>query len=306
MSYVTELAEKHPVRKTAAQKEAFRAWALAEGQALGYPARIEENGRMKHRNIIFGDPEQARIVLIAHYDTPAVMLLPNLLMPCNPVLFVLYQALVIGLMVLASGLVSGFAGLATGSATVARAVMLMVYFGLLLLMLLGPANKHNVNDNTSGVAAIFTLMRRLPAEKRHAVAFILFDNEEKGTLGSGAYAKEHLQQQFTRMVVNLDCVGVGEHVLVTAGKLARQRPEFAPLKRVLTETPGRTVVFSDKLLGSSDHKRFKCGVWVVSCRRAPVVGYYTPWCHTARDTACDEENIDFLAEAFDRLVGELG
>lgn len=306
MSYVTELAAKHPVRKTAAQKEAFRAWALAEGQALGYPARIEENGRMKHRNIIFGDPEQARIVLTAHYDTPAAMLLPNLLMPCNPVLFVLYQALVIGLMLLASGLLSALAGMATGSATIAKAVLLTVYFGLLLLMLLGPANKHNVNDNTSGVAAIFTLMRRLPAEKRRAAAFILFDNEEKGTLGSGAYAREHLQQQFTRMVVNLDCVGVGEHVLVSAGKLARQRPEFAPLKRVLTEMPGRAVAFFDKLLGSSDHKRFKCGVWVVSCRRAPVVGYYTPWLHTARDTACDEGNIDFLAEAFDRLIGELG
>lgn len=306
MSYVTTLAEKHPVRKTAAQKAAFRAWALNEGRAMGYPARIEENGRMKHRNIVFGDPEQARIVLTAHYDTPAAMLLPNLLVPCNAVLFGLYQALVIGLMLAVSGALSALAGLATGNETVAKAVLLAVYFGLLLLMLLGPANKHNLNDNSSGVAAILTLMSRLPADKRQAVAFILFDNEEKGTLGSGAYAKEHLQQQFTRLVVNLDCVGVGEHILISAGKLARQRPEFAPFKRVLTETPGRSVAFFDKLLGSSDHKRFKCGVGVMGCKRAPIVGYYTPWLHTARDTACDEGNIDFLAEAFSRLMDELG
>lgn len=306
MSYVTTLAKKHPVRKTAAQKAAFRAWALNEGRAMGYPARIEENGRMKHHNIVFGDPEQARIVLTAHYDTPAAMLLPNLLLPRNAALFGLYQVLVIGLMLLASGLLSALAGLATGSETAAKAVLLAVYFGLLLLMMLGPANRHNLNDNSSGVATILTLMSRLPEDKRHAAAFILFDNEEKGTLGSGAYAKEHLQQQFTRLVVNLDCVGVGEHILISAGRLARRRPEFAPLRRVLAETSGRSVAFFDKLFGSSDHKRFKCGVGVVGCKRAPIVGYYTPWLHTARDTACDEGNIDFLAEAFSRLMDELG
>ena len=55
--------------------------------------------------------------------------------------------------------------------------VLIAYYALLLVMIMGPANKNNVNDNTSGVAAVLRLMESLPQEARERAAFVLFDDE---------------------------------------------------------------------------------------------------------------------------------
>ena len=54
---------------------------------------VEESGFPKSRNLIIGDLEQAKIVLTAHYDTCARSLLPNFILPKNPVLSLLYGLL---------------------------------------------------------------------------------------------------------------------------------------------------------------------------------------------------------------------
>ena len=91
-----------------------------------------------------------------------------------------------------------------------------VYWVLLLVMMFGPANPSNANDNTSGVAAILETMARIPEENRSKTAFILFDNEEKGCRGSKAYAKAHPAVKNERLVINL---GVGAVILLAAGAL---------------------------------------------------------------------------------------
>lgn len=304
MDYMKELVQRFPVRKSKEQKQAFRAWALNEMTAMGYKAKVEVNGALKHNNIVAGDPDHAAFLFTAHYDTPARMLLPNLMIPRNFPLFVLYQVLNILIIMVpalaAFVLVQGF----TAMPRLALLAFIVVYFGLLLLLTRGPANPNNVNDNTSGVAAVLSLMAALPEEVRSKVAFILWDDEEKGKQGSKAYAKEHLQTAYTRLMVNMDCVGVGGHIVCGATRQARKCTGFGRLERALTETPGLEAhVFDSKTcLVNSDQASFKCGVSLSACKQARLVGFYTPAIHTSRDTVYDEKNIAWLTEALRSCV----
>ena len=75
MSYISTLVEKFPIRRSKAQKAAFRAWFQEEAARLGYEAQVEEKGG--HQNMIIGDPEKAQAIFTAHYDTPMHSLFPN-------------------------------------------------------------------------------------------------------------------------------------------------------------------------------------------------------------------------------------
>ena len=307
MTILETINEKFPIRRSDKQKEAFRKWVMAEMNAMGYRARVEENDKGKHHNVIAGDPESAELTVTAHYDTPACIGIPNLMIPRNWAVYFLYQALVCGGMIAIALCV----GLAIGAALQDQRGLLLgylgVYVGLMLLMLYGPANKHNVNDNTSGVAAVLETMARIPVEQRPKIAFILFDNEEKGCRGSKAYAREHLQMQHTKLVVNLDCVGVGEHFIVSSPALARNLDGYELLERVLSEDKARTAHFFSSVTtrGNSDYRSFKCGVGVSAYRMVSGVGFYTGAIHTARDTQADQGNIEYLAQALSGTVSQL-
>ncbi|MBE5797118.1 MAG: M28 family peptidase [Clostridiales bacterium] len=307
MTILEQINEKFPIRRTDAQKEAFRKWALEQMAGMGYHARVEENDKGKHLNVVAGDPDKAKITVTAHYDTPACIGIPNLMIPRNWLVYFLYQALVVGGM-LAIALA---AGLGLGVLLKSQQALLLGYFGvymaLLMLMLYGPANKHNVNDNTSGVAALLETMARVPQEQRQQVAFILFDNEEKGLKGSKAYARDHLEVQHTKLIVNLDCVGLGEHFIIATPALARNTEEFAILERVLPSHEGRQVHFFSSVTtrGNSDFRSFKCGVGVSAYRKVKVVGFLTSAIHTGRDTRADQENIDFISGALADCAAQL-
>lgn len=300
------LMEKFPIRRSSEEKERFRAWAVGFAKTAGWDARTETTSRGNHQNIVIGDPEHAGVVFTAHYDTPAASIFPNLLMPRNPVLYFAYQFAIIALLIACSIGAAFLAQLLLGPSGVIL-TFLGVYFALLCLMRFGPSNKHNANDNTSGVAAVLETMRRMPEEARSRCAFILFDDEEKGCLGSKRYVKDHLQQQFMRLTVNLDCVGDGQDMLVISRDMARKCTGYHLLEKQLAETPGCTARFYDHKGGwlSSDHKHFKCGVAVCACRRVPVVGWLTGRIHTGRDTVCDAANLEYLASAFTAYVSQL-
>jgi len=309
MNYLGEIVKRFPVRRSAKEKSNFRQWAVKQAHGMGYEARVEENGtkRTRHQNVVIGDPDHAAVIFTAHYDTPAISILPNIMMPRNIPLFWAYQFVVVGIMIALSipfGLLTRALG---GSPRLSQMVFLVVYCALLFLLLRGPANKHNVNDNTSGVAAVMALMERIPKEHREKAAFILFDNEEKGKLGSKAYAKEHLQTQFTRLMINMDCVGVGDTLLVISKKMAKRCLGYATMQSAMEAQTGRKVRFFDAFgsVCNSDQANFKCGVAICACKKAPVVGYYTPKIHTRRDTEADEENIQFLAEGLGQFVENL-
>lgn len=307
MSILEQINEQFPIRRSKEQKAAFRKWAMGQMAQMGYRPRVEESDNGKHHNIIAGSPDTAKITITAHYDTPACIGLPNLMIPRNWPVYFLYQALIISILLLIAFGGGMLLAVATGMPELFRFGLLGVYIIEMMIMLHGPANKHNVNDNTSGVTALLQTMEKIPPEHRQKVAFILFDNEEKGCRGSKAYAKEHLQVQHTRLIVNLDCVGVGEHFLLSVPALAKNMEEYELLERVLAAQPGRTVHFFSAVTtrGNSDFRSFKCGVGISAYRQVSGVGFYTGDIHTWRDTEADQENLDFISDALSACAEQL-
>ena len=307
MTICEQITELFPVRKTAAQKQAFRQWMMAEIAEMGYPVQVEQNDKGRQQNIVVGDPEHAEVTFTAHYDTPATILLPDLQIPRNYPVYLLWQILIIGGMLLLSLVVGAGLGLATQNGD----VMILSFFGaflvLMWLQLSGFANRNNVNDNTSGVAALLETMARIPADHREKVAFIFFDNMEKGRKGSKAYAREHLEMQYTRFVVNADSVGVGDVFVVCAPSLAVQLPQYSKLEKLLAADKSRQARFYSSVTTrvNSDFRSFKCGVGVGAYKQASGVGLYLGDLHTARDDEADQGNIEYLAKAFSALAEQV-
>lgn len=307
MTICEKITERFPVRKTEEQKQAFRQWVRGEMARLGYSARVTEHDKGRQQNIVVGDPPHAELTITAHYDTPSTIWLPDLQIPRNFPVYLLWQMAVIGLMLLVSLAV----GIGVGLATKNGNVMILSFFGaflvLMLLQLNGFANKNNVNDNTSGVAALLETMARIPEENRSKTAFILFDNMEKGRGGSKAYARDHVEMQHTGFVINLDSVGVGDVFLASVPALAKQLPQYAKLEELLAACPDREARFCSSLTtrGNSDFRSFKCGVGITTYRQIAGVGLYLGKLHTARDTQADQGNIDRLADALSELAKQL-
>ena len=305
MAYIDTLIEQFPIRKSKAQKEAFRTWVLEECEKLGYDAQVEKKG--SSNNVVIGDPEKAEAIFTAHYDTPPEMLWPNFITPCNFLVYLIYQVgIVLAMLVLCAALGFGLAWL-TGVEVLGVLAAYVVYMGVFLLMMFGPANKNNANDNTSGTAAVLEAMARIPAENRGKVAFILFDNEEKGMLGSSAYASMHKQVKKTAFLVNMDCVGLGENILVFAPKKARKHAHYEKLQAAMNAQSGRNLAWF-KMEGRfypSDQMQYKCGIAVCACKKARVIGYYCDKIHTKRDTVADGGNIAFIADGLADFAAKL-
>lgn len=305
MSYLEDIKGQFPIRRKDEEKQAFLKWAEDEASRLGYQAKVETLGRGgQHRNLVVGDPETAEVVFTAHYDTPAVSLFPNIMMPRNIPLFMLYQFAIVGVLLIVSLAAMLGAFRLTNHSGASMLVFLLVYYALLFAMIKGPSNKNNANDNTSGVAAVLSLMAALPEDARGKAAFILFDNEEKGKLGSKAYAKAHAAVAKDTLLINMDCVGLGEHMLVVAKPLAQALPSYAVLQENMKSEQGVQTHFfkSATSVVNSDQTAYRAGVVICACRRMRVVGFYTPYLHTRRDTVANEGNIAYLAKSLSDFV----
>ncbi len=305
MSFIETLTAQFPIRRSKEQKEAFRAWFIQTAEEMGYSARVEENNG--HLNVVVGDPETAKSVFTAHYDTPAASFLPNVMTPRNKGFFWAYQMLQVGILVALGVAVGVPLGVATGDDYLGFLAGYAVYMICLFMMILGPANKHNANDNTSGVAAILETMAKVPAEDRAKAAFILFDNEEKGCRGSRAYAKAHPAVKENGFLVNLDCVGDGEHILFIAKEKNRELPQYALLTEALSAQTGRELhIFPmEGSVLNSDQKNFKASSAVCACNQDKRLGFVCDRIHTGEDTVCDQVNLDFLAGAFAGFIAKL-
>ena len=298
MSFIEQLNEKFPIRRSKEQKEAFRAWFIQLAEEMGYSARVEDV--KGHQNVVVGDPETASAIFTAHYDTPAASFLPNVMTPRNKPFYWAYQMLQVGILVALGCAVGVPLAVISGDDYTGFLAGYAVYMGCLALMIFGPANKHNVNDNTSGVAAVLETMAKVPAEHRAKTAFILFDNEEKGCRGSGAYAKAHPAVKESGFLVNLDCVGDGEHILFIAKEKNRGMPQYAALTEALQAQNGRMLhIFPmEGSMLNSDQKNFKASSAVCACNEDKRLGFVCDRIHTSEDTVCDQANLDFLADAF--------
>ena len=290
--YLNHVNDLFPVRRTKEQKENFRKYALDEAKKLGIDAKVETI--KEHNNVVIGNPETAKVIFTAHYDTPAASLFPNLMMPRNRILAYLYvfgYPIIISLLSLAVSY--GIVKLCNLPFELTAVIFIVLYLGSFYLMTRAFTNKHNKNDNTSGVASILSLMAE---NKGKDVAYILFDNEEKGLLGSKTYNKEHKNILENKLVINLDCVGYGNNLIFISKKDAETHEYYQLLKDSVLETNEYSVNFFNTKgsMSNSDYKSFKCGIGLMTCGKKKLVGFVTPRIHTKRDTIADSKNIEFI------------
>ena len=204
----------YEVRKSKKQKEAFRAYLCQELEKLGYTPRVE-SGRVlvMNHNVVAGDPEKAKVLFTAHYDTRAVLPFPNFITPRNLFVYLLYQlALVALFLVLAIVVEVGLLLAFDPPLWVQMAVLYAVLGFCIWWILAGKANRHTANDNTSGVVTLLEIAATLPPEIRHTVCFVWFDNEEKGLFGSSAFTSAHRRVKADTLILNFDCVGDGDYL----------------------------------------------------------------------------------------------
>jgi hypothetical protein len=259
------------------------------------------------RNIVIGNLEKAKYLITAHYDTPASIGLPNFIVPNNPVAFFGFQfALVALLLALAVGV-----GFATyhfcQNKRIAFLAGYLVYFAILILMLKGPANKSNANDNTSGIVTALEILSALPNELREDVCVVLFDMEEAGLVGSAMFRKKHKATTEKQIVLNLDCVGDGDVIQLTPVKNARKdEPLLNALAKVCVPKGDKELRLRSKGFygGSSDHKNFPLGVAVMAFHYQKGLGLYCGRIHTWRDKVLDVRNVQILTDALIAFMTE--
>ena len=291
-----DILTQFPVRKSKDQKRSFRDAVRVYAEGLGYPVTVEE-GSFGSRNMVMGEPEKAKYLVTAHYDTCARMPVPNFITPCNVWLYCLYQLLLIAALVAVSAIAGLLAGLVIKGA--ASAVALAVYWILLFLLILGPANPSNANDNTSGVVTVLEIMRTLPENQRHKVCFVLFDLEEAGLIGSASYRKAHKQATDNQLVLNLDCVGDGDTLLMFPTKaLKKNRKKCTSLYKACGYFGKKSLMVQEKglFLYPSDQMNFPYGLGICALRKSKF-GLYLDKIHTPKDTVLEETNINILRAA---------
>ncbi len=302
-----EILEKYQVRKTKAQKEAFRAFLVGRLAAEGIHARVEEKSTsVKSANIIVGEVAGAEVVFTAHYDTCAVLPIPNFLAPKNLPVSILYQlflVLVILLVPFGLGVLAGWLGVDPALAGRASALL---FYGMLLWMFFGPANKHTANDNTSGVAVLVESLLSLPKEARERAAFVFFDNEEMGLLGASFFRRMHAKEMANKPLINFDCVSDGDHILFVLGKAFRT--DAALMRRTeaalsMPEGKAAELCPTTRALYPSDQMLFKKSAGVAALRRYPLIGLGLGRIHTWRDTQFDRANIEALRQFITSFLG---
>lgn len=220
---MTELSQvilrDYQVRKTKKQKNFFITLMKEHFPSL----RAEEPRGLFHtRNLILGNPENARVVLSAHYDTCALLPFPNFLTPLNLPFYLLYQLLLVAVYCLLIWGVQHWVAAMAGEA-LGLAAALILFFWAFWLLLFGPANRHTANDNTSGVITLMECYAAMSEEQRQNVCLVFFDLEEAGLIGSSNFRRTHKEAMKDKLLLNFDCVSDGDTFLLVSSHPARER-----------------------------------------------------------------------------------
>lgn len=298
-----DVLTQFPVRKSKAQKQTFRDAVQSYVTALGYTTQVEK-GSFGSRNLIIGDPENAKYLITAHYDTCARLPLPNLITPCSLLVFLAYQILIALVMILLPVIPGVLVGWLTNSYEIGYLVWYAFFWVVLALIYLGPANKHNANDNTSGVVTVLEIARTLPENQRHKVGFVLFDLEEAGLIGSASYRKAHKKATENQLVINLDCVGDGDHILMfPTKKLKKDRKQLTSLYKACGYFGNKSVTVREKGFSvyPSDQANFPYGVGICALNKSKA-GLYLSRIHTNKDTILEETNVNILRAALTTFI----
>ena len=314
MTETTQIVfNRYQIRKTKTQKREFAMFAEQVANYNGYRFTPEMNG--SSCNLVVGDPYNADVIFTAHYDTCPRFPFPNFLTPKNFFIYLVYQIFLAAVILipyialLAASIVLSELGTDL-TILVGAALRLLAYLIVILMMILlihGPANKHTANDNTSGVTTLLDLMHALPAELRHRAAFIFFDNEELGLLGSRSYYRRHKKVLSRKLLINFDCVSDGNNMLFTVNKKARSLANVIDQAFAEANNGDFHVEVAPKgVFFPSDQLVYPMGVGVGAFNKSKRLGIlYMDKIHTNKDTIYMEQNIDFLVRGSVNLTKKL-
>ncbi len=303
-----EIFEKYQIRKTQKQKTAFIEYVKNISKSYGYDFKVEK-GSFGARNIVIGDADNAKVLYTAHYDTCARLPFPNFITPKNFLIYLLYQFLIVGVFFIIlfslgflSGLTLSFLPINEDiSYALISFLPTVIYFILIYLLLCGPANKNTANDNTSGVTTLLDIMRELPQDQKSKVAFVFFDLEEAGLIGSSSFASKHKNIKKNSLVINFDCVSDGETILFALKKTTKKYAEL--LEKAFVSTPEFTIDIAKKAFYPSDNAAFKGGIGVCALKKSKRFSIlYMDRIHTNKDIIYREENIQFLTNGAIKLA----
>ena len=287
-----------PVRKTKKQKQAFREAVQSYAEQLGYPCTVE-SGSLGSRNLIIGNPSHADYLVTAHYDTCARLPIPNFLTPCNFWPFLLWQVVLV-LLILDICILMGLGvGFLTGRGAIGSWCGYLMIWVILALMLIGPANSSNANDNTSGVVTLLEIAKSMPGNQRKKVCFVLFDLEEAGLIGSASYRKAHKSQTDRQMVLNLDCVGDGDYLtLFPTKRLKKDRKRLKSLYKACGYFGKKSILVHEQGFSfyPSDQANFPYGAGICALNKRGKTLYLSR-IHTKKDTILERTNVNLLRAA---------
>lgn len=303
MNTPMDILKSYPVRKSKRQKASFRADVTAWLEAQGYRVTVEQ-GSFHSSNVVIGDPKTARYLVTAHYDTCARLPFPNLITPCNVWTFLLYQLFICLMLLVPSAAVGAAAGWLLRSFDLGYLLFMVLLWALIFLMMIGPANPSNVNDNTSGVVTLLEIAKSLPELHRKNVCFVLFDLEEAGLIGSASYRKKHKAEVSGQLVLNLDCVGEGDAICFFPGaRLRKNERKLQALERIAGTFGRKSIIVRTKGFSvyPSDQANFPYGVGICALKRGRA-GLYLSRIHTPKDTVLDETNVNLLRAALTTFI----
>ncbi len=306
-----EIFENYQVRKTKKQKTAFIEYVKHLSERYGYDFNIEK-GSFGARNIVIGNPDTAKVIYTAHYDTCARLPFPNFITPKNFLVYLLYQFLIVGIFFIVAFLIGFISGTAISLIPMTADTYDVLYkiicflptivcYACIYLLLAGPANKHTANDNTSGVTTLLDIMRELPQDQKSKIAFVFFDLEEMGIIGASSFASKHKNIKKNSLVINFDCVSDGKTILFALKKTTKKYAEL--LEKAFVSNNDITVDISSKAFYPSDNAAFQGGIGVAALKKSKLFGtLYMDRIHTNKDMIYREENIQFLTDGAIKLA----
>lgn len=307
------ILKEYQIRKTRKQKAAFLEYLKSITNNLGYTYKVETGG-LGVRNFVVGSPNTAKIICTAHYDTCAKLPFPNIATPKNISIYLLYQFAIIALTLVVFFLITFLSAFTAGiiaryiggsvDAAVDAVLNLSDIFLIILcvLFIIGPANKHNTNDNTSGVTTLIDLMHKLPEDKRDRVAFVFFDLEEAGLIGSRAFNKKHKKEMKNKLLLNFDCVSDGSNILFAMRKNAEKYRNVIE-KSFVKNDEYNVFVESKGVFYPSDQLHFPCGVGIAALNKTKKGDIlFCDKIHTKKDIVYNEKNIEFLVDGTLNLI----
>lgn len=211
-----EVFNNYKIRRTRKQKDRFIEFIKQK-----FPSVIVEEDvyYKKNKNLIFGDIENAKCIIVSHYDTKNLLKsfeIKHLSHSSNITLVIILYVLVILM-----GVIAGIIGYKTNHLQIAYyvelAILLIIVFSFII-----PSRSTN-NDNTSGVIGLIELVEKTKYDR---VAFVLFDNKEANRQGSRSFNIKHSKLLENKLVINIDSIADGDYICVIPNKKAFEKYRY--------------------------------------------------------------------------------